>query len=191
MLYKDIVIINNKKVEQKKTIISSQSFVETPIGTMLTYASEKGICLLEFTDRKKIERQIASLNTIAEINLNERKNKHIQLLQTELAEYFDGNLTEFSVDLDMIGTDFQLKVWTQLLTIPYGKTVSYIDQARAMGIESSVRAVANANGANKIAIIIPCHRVLGANKTLTGYAGGLERKSYLLKLESSQKDLFD
>lgn len=91
----------------------------------------------------------------------------------------------------MLGTDFQKRVWSQLLSIPYGKTISYIQEARLMGIESSVRAVANANGANKIAIIIPCHRVIGTNKTLTGYAGGLVRKRYLLDLESPEKSLFD
>ncbi len=178
-------------MKQKKTIITSHSFIETPVGTMVTYASEKGVCLLEFTDRKKFDKQIEGLNTITEIDLQDKVNRHIQLLKKELKEYFEGNLIEFSVDLDMVGTDFQRKVWTQLLTIPYGKTVSYIEQARAMGIESSVRAVANANGANKIAIIIPCHRVIGTNKTLTGYAGGLERKRYLLNIESSQKGLFD
>ena len=178
-------------MDQSKIVITSHSLIETPIGVMVAYATEKGICLLEFTDRKKFDKQIAGLNTFAEVNLREVENRHIEFLEKELSQYFEGSLKEFSVDLDMIGTPFQKKVWNQLLTIPYGKTVSYIDQARAMGIESSVRAVANANGANKIAIIIPCHRVIGTNKTLTGYAGGLERKRYLLDIESSQKGLFD
>lgn len=158
---------------------------------MIAYASEKGICLLEFSDRKNIERQMKSLSALAEINLTDGENRHIRLLRKELSEYFEGNRTSFSVEIDMLGTDFQKRVWSHLLTIPYGKTVSYIQEARLMGIESSVRAVANANGANKIAIIIPCHRVVGSNQTLTGYAGGLVRKRYLLALESPEKSLFD
>lgn len=172
-------------------IITSSLILDTPVGEMIAYASQNGICLLEFTDRKNMERQMKSLSALAELDINEEENSHIRLLKSELSQYFEGTLTHFSVELDMLGTDFQKRVWTQLLTIPYGQTVSYLQQATAMGIESGVRAVANANGANKIAIIIPCHRVIGTNKALTGYAGGLDRKRYLLNLESSDKGLFD
>ncbi|TFD93155.1 methylated-DNA--[protein]-cysteine S-methyltransferase [Dysgonomonas capnocytophagoides] len=179
------------ELDKKQVIITSSIIIETPIGEMIAYATENGICLLEFTDRKNMERQMQGLSTLAEINLTDLENRHIRLLKEELSEYFAGKLTTFSVELDMLGTDFQKRVWSQLLSIPYGKTISYIQEARLMGIESSVRAVANANGANKIAIIIPCHRVIGTNKTLTGYAGGLVRKRYLLDLESPEKSLFD
>lgn len=178
-------------MEQKRTIIISSELIETPIGQMIAYASEKGICLLEFTDRKNLEKQKKNLKAMVDINIREDQNPHIELLKKELPAYFEGNLTRFSVNLDMSGTDFQKKVWSELLMIPYGKTISYIQQARSMDAESAVRAVANANGANKIAIIVPCHRVIGSNKTLTGYAGGLERKRFLLNLESAQKNLFD
>lgn len=178
-------------MEQQHIIIISSALIETPVGQMIAYASKKGICLLEFTDRKNLEKQKKNLKVITDINIGEKHNPHIELLKKELSAYFEGNLTRFSVSLDMVGTDFQKKVWSELLTIPYGKIISYIQQARSMNSESAVRAIANANGANKIAIIIPCHRVIGANKTLTGYAGGLERKRFLLNLESAQMNLFN
>lgn len=158
---------------------------------MIAYASKEGICLLEFEDRKNIERQLKSLQANCEMQLDESENIHINLLKEELELYFAEKLTTFSVALDIVGSSFQKQVWTQLLKIPYGSTYSYKGQAIAMNAEQSVRAIANANGANKIAILIPCHRVIGTNKTLTGYAGGLERKRYLLNLESKSKDLFD
>lgn len=117
-------------------------------------------------------------------------NTHLSQLEKELKEYFEGNLRVFTVSLDMVGTDFQKKVWNELLKIPYGKTSSYMQQATSMGAPTSVRAVANANGMNKIAIVVPCHRVIGSNGTLTGYAGGLEKKRWLLNLENHDKNLF-
>lgn len=177
-------------MEQIQTTITSTAHIETPLGSMIAYASRNGICLLAFDDLKNIANQMASLSSLAIMDIGNESNPHIDLLREELVAYFDGSLTRFSVSLDFIGTDFQKKVWNQLLTIPYGSTVSYLQQARAMGVESAVRAVANANGANKIGIVVPCHRVIGTNKTLTGYAGGLERKRYLLDLESPNKGLF-
>lgn len=176
---------------QEQTTITASDSIDTPLGNMIAYASEKGICLLEFNNRKNFEKQGLNLGKMAVSDIREEKNPHIELLKKELSCYFEKGIKEFTVSIDMIGTDFQKKVWAQLLQIPYGKTVSYLEQAKAMGIPSGVRAVANANGANKIAIIIPCHRVIGTNKTLTGYAGGLERKRYLLDLESGEKRLFD
>lgn len=103
----------------------------------------------------------------------------------QLDEYFKGERQEFSLDLVPDGTSFQQKIWQQLLAIPYGKTVSYLDIARAVGDEKAVRAVGNANGRNKIVIIMPCHRVIGSNGQLTGYGGGLWRKEWLLDHEQS------
>lgn len=100
-----------------------------------------------------------------------------------LDEYFAGQRPEFDVPLLFVGTDFQKKVWNALLSIPYGKTVSYGEMARMIGMPKAVRAVANANGANAISIFAPCHRVIGSDHTLTGYGGGLAAKEYLLKLE--------
>ncbi len=101
----------------------------------------------------------------------------------QLNEYFEGKRKVFDLNLDPSGTDFQLKVWKQLQTIPFGKTISYLDLARLTGSKTNTRAVGNANGKNKINIVVPCHRVIGSNGKLTGYGGGLWRKEILLKLE--------
>jgi methylated-DNA-[protein]-cysteine S-methyltransferase len=101
----------------------------------------------------------------------------------ELEEYFFGKRSVFTVELNPAGTDFQKKVWTELMNIPFGKTISYHELAVRLGDEKTIRAAASANGKNPIAVIIPCHRVIGTDGSLTGYAGGIERKSFLLNLE--------
>lgn len=170
----------------------SQTYIETPLGEMIACATDKGICLLEFNDRKKLDGQFKKLAKDLNANIVEQENKHFALLKKELEAYFNHDLKIFTVPLDLVGTEFQKKVWQALLTIPYGKTVSYLQQSESMGNPLSIRAVANANGMNKIAIIIPCHRVIGSNGKLTGYAGGLERKQFLLNLEKgiTEKILF-
>ena len=110
----------------------------------------------------------------------------IDKAKTQLDEYFAGARREFDVPLLFAGTDFQKKVWDALLTIPYGQAISYGEMARRIGMPTAVRAVANANGANAISIFAPCHRVIGSDRKLTGYAGGLEAKEYLLTLEISR-----
>lgn len=170
----------------------SQTYINTPLGEMIACATDKGICLLEFNDRKKLEDQFKKLSKDLNASITEEENIHFDLLKKELEAYFNGKLEKFTTPLDIIGTEFQKKVWQVLLTIPYGKTVSYLQQSESMGNPLSIRAVANANGMNKIAIIVPCHRVIGSNGKLTGYAGGLERKRFLLNLEKgiTEKDLF-
>lgn len=170
----------------------SQTYIETPLGEMIACATDKGICLLEFNDRKKLDGQFKKLAKDLNANIVEQENKHFGLLKKELEAYFNHDLKIFTVPLDLVGTEFQKKVWQALLTIPYGKTVSYLQQSESMGNPLSIRAVANANGMNKIAIIVPCHRVIGSNGKLTGYAGGLERKQFLLNLEKgiTEKNLF-
>ena len=170
----------------------SQTYIETPLGEMIACATDKGICLLEFNDRKKLDGQFQKLAKDLNANIVEQENKHFTLLKKELEAYFNYDLKIFTVPLDLVGTEFQKKVWQALLTIPYGKTVSYLQQSESMGSPLSIRAVANANGMNKIAIIVPCHRVIGSNGKLTGYAGGLERKQFLLNLEKgiTEKILF-
>lgn len=157
----------------------------TPLGPMFICATDKGICLLEFTNRRMLETEFKDLQKRLKSPILTGSNQHIEQGKTELSEYFDGKRQDFEVSLDMQGTDFQKTVWQALLTIPYGTTASYAQQAQSINKPSAVRAVANANGANKISIIIPCHRVIGSNGTLTGYGGGLERKQWLLDLESS------
>lgn len=170
----------------------SQTYIETPLGEMIACATDKGICLLEFNDRKKLDGQFEKLTKDLNANIVEQENKHFALLKRELEAYFNYDLKIFTVPLDLVGTEFQKKVWQALLTIPYGKTVSYLQQSESMGSPLSIRAVANANGMNKVAILVPCHRVIGSNGKLTGYAGGLERKQFLLNLEKgiTEKNLF-
>lgn len=170
----------------------SQTYINTPIGEMIACATDKGICLLEFNDRKKLDGQFQKLSKELNATISEEKNVYFDLLREELEAYFIGKLKEFTIPLDLVGTEFQKNVWQALLAIPYGKTRSYLQQAESMGSPLSIRAVANANGMNKIAIIVPCHRVIGSNGKLTGYAGGLERKRFLLNLEKgiTEKNLF-
>lgn len=158
--------------------------IPTPVGTMLAGATDEGVCLLEFTDRRMLETQLKRLRQIFKADLLPGVNKHFEVLDRELKEYFNGILKHFTVPLVLTGTPFQEKVWRELLRIPYGVTRSYKKQAESIGAPNAVRAVARANGDNRIAIIIPCHRVIGENGKLTGYGGGLWRKQFLLNLEA-------
>lgn len=160
--------------------------LETPLGTMLACGTEAGICLLEFTDRRMLETELKDLARRLNATIVQGENPHFGLLRTELAEYFAGTRQTFTVPLLTPGTAFQQAVWEELQRIPYGSTRSYGQQARALQRPSAVRAVAAANGMNRVAILIPCHRVLGADGQLTGYAGGLWRKQALLNLEKAR-----
>ena len=154
--------------------------LSTPLGPMFVCATNKGICLLEFVDRKMLETEFGDLQKRLKAKIIAGENEHIKRLKHQIADYFNGKRLVFDVPLHTPGTDFQQKVWQELLRIPLGVTRSYQDIARAVGSESAVRAVASANGANRIAIVIPCHRVIGSDGSLTGYAGGLDRKKWLL-----------
>jgi len=155
----------------------------TPIGPMFVCATENGICLLEFVDRRMLETEFRDLQRLLRATIIAGENHHIRQAKKELAEYFSGKRRVFSVAVHTPGTEFQNIVWNALNDIPYGDTVSYQSQAEHIGRPEAVRAVASANGHNRIAIIIPCHRVIGKNGNLTGYGGGLERKSWLLAHE--------
>ncbi|WP_306552769.1 bifunctional transcriptional activator/DNA repair enzyme AdaA [Chryseobacterium sp. WG23] len=159
--------------------------IETMLGTMIACADEKGICLLEFSDRKALPTELKSISKHLNANIVQGENPHFMTLEKELSEYFEGKRTVFTVPLSPVGTTFQIQVWDILQTIPYGRTRSYQEQADILGNPKSVRAVANANGFNKISIIIPCHRVIGSNGQLTGYGGGIWRKQKLLELEKA------
>ena len=159
--------------------------IETPLGTMISCADENGICLLEFSDETSLEKEIEEISKHLKAKIGEEENPHFKILEKELSEYFDGKRTDFSVPLSVFGTDFQKSVWEILQKIPYGETWSYRQQAEILGDAKKVRAVANANGLNKICVLIPCHRVIGSNGTLTGYAGGIWRKQKLLELEKA------
>lgn len=171
------------------------AFIETSLGAMLAGATQKGICMLEFPDYKHLQMELEQLVDTFRMPLVESESVYFDTLRTQLDLYFEGKLKIFDIPLDMVGTDFQKKVWTGLLQIPYGTTSTYAKQAQVLEMSSAVRAVANANGKNKISIIIPCHRVIGADGSLTGYGGGLWRKKRLLELErgnmpSQSLDLF-
>lgn len=155
---------------------------------MLAGATEHGLCLLEFVDRRMIETQLKRLQKLFNARLVPGQSKYFDKLNLQLQEYFEGKRQVFTVPLVLNGTEFQQRVWGQLQKIPFGKTKSYQEQAIAIGNPGAVRAVAKANGDNRIAIIIPCHRVIGKNGALVGYGGGMRRKQYLLDLERKFSD---
>jgi len=155
----------------------------TPLGPMLAGANDEGLCLLEFVDRRMLEEQIRRLAKRLDAVFAPGSNPILKQLERELREYFDGTRRRFDVPLTVPGTEFQRAAWAALQRIPYGETRSYEQQARAMKRPTAVRAVGRANGDNRLAIIIPCHRVVGADGRLTGYGGGLWRKRALLELE--------
>ena len=157
--------------------------IESPIGELIAGATDEGICLLEFTDRRRASRECRDLVKLLRQTLEEGDNAHLHNLKKQLNDYFNGDLKKFTVPLVTPGTDFQKEVWNELLEIPFGKTRSYQEQANASNKPDSVRAVANANGMNRISIVIPCHRVIGSDGRLTGYGGGLKRKKWLLDHE--------
>ena len=157
--------------------------IESPLGELIAGATDEGVCLLEFNDRRRAARECKDLAKLLKQPIESGEHEHLQTLIKQLEEYFTGSRKEFSVPLVTPGTDFQNEVWMELLKIPYGTTRSYQEQANALNRPDSVRTVANANGMNRISIIIPCHRVIGSNGRLTGYGGGLKRKSWLLDHE--------
>jgi AraC family transcriptional regulator, regulatory protein of adaptative response / methylated-DNA-[protein]-cysteine methyltransferase len=157
--------------------------IETPLGEMVAGATDEGICLLEFHDRKILPAEYEDLTQLLNTTIEEGENKHLLALRKQLKEYFQGRRKEFEIPLVTPGTSFQQSVWKELQKIQFGSTRSYMEQANALNSPESVRAIANANGMNRIAILIPCHRVIGANGRLTGYGGGLTRKKWLLDHE--------
>lgn len=159
--------------------------IETPLGPMMAAATDKGLCLLEFTDRRMLETELQSIERRLSARMIPGDHDHIRQTEQELSEYFWKTRTTFDVGLDLVGTEFQKLVWQALLAIPYGETRSYRQQAEALGRPTAVRAVASANGQNHLAIIVPCHRVIGSDGGLTGYGGGLARKRRLLRLEGA------
>jgi AraC family transcriptional regulator of adaptative response/methylated-DNA-[protein]-cysteine methyltransferase len=161
------------------------SWLRSPLGPLVAGATDEGICLLEFTDRRMLEAQFAAVRRLFDAPVVPGSNEHLETLRGEIASYFAGSLRSFSVPLTYPGTPFQRRVWQQLRAIPYGETRSYEELAAAIGEPRAVRAAGRANGLNRIAILIPCHRVVSKNGELGGYGGGLRRKQYLLDLERS------
>ena len=159
-------------------------WVETPIGPMIAGSRRGALILLEFSSRQRMEMQIDTLKKRLGAAFIPEDDAVIRQTRRELDEYFAGKRTDFEIPLDYPGTPFETKVWTELLKIPYGETRSYEDLALITSSKGAVRAVGSANGRNRIAIVIPCHRVVNKSGRLGGYGGGLWRKETLLALES-------
>lgn len=159
------------------------SFYESALGHIILAANDKGLCMAEFSDRRMLEYQLKVLNKYFKSPMVPGKNKFIEQAESELDEYFKGDLKKFTTPIVYPGTEFQRKVWEGLMQISYGTTVSYVELARKVGTPKGSRPVGTANGMNRLAIIIPCHRVIKNDGTLGGYGGGLWRKKRLLELE--------
>lgn len=157
--------------------------IYTPLGEMIAGATDEGLCLLEFNDRRMLPTEYKDLTRLLKTTFEDGENKHLRTLKKQLKEYFDGKRKEFTIPLVTPGSVFQWAVWKELQNIQFGTTISYQGLAIALNKPDSVRAVANANGMNRISIVIPCHRVIGSDGRLTGYGGGLRRKKWLLDHE--------
>lgn len=166
--------------------ILKSAWLDSPLGPMLAVSDEDALYLLEFVERRGLEKEIERLRAKTKSAIIPGKTKPIDQIEQELEEYFAGTLKEFKTLIHLVGSDFQKKVWQELMQIPYGQTRSYLEQAKALGRPTSFRAVANANGKNQLAIIIPCHRVINSNGELGGYGGGISRKEFLINLEKQR-----
>lgn len=159
------------------------AWIESPLGPLIAGADDRGIGLLEFADRRMLEAQLQTLARRLRRPLVPGEHVYLTQLRSELDEYFAGTRTTFEVPLYAPGTPFQERVWSELLKVPFGELRSYEQIAVAVGSPKAVRAVGRANGMNRIAIVIPCHRVVGKDGTPTGYGGGIWRKQRLVDLE--------
>ena len=150
------------------------AYYKSPVGILKIIGNDGGIQIIDYTEENSFEKK-------------EIASTLIKKCIFQLDEYFSGTRKEFEIDLNIKGTKFQEKVWQELLEVPFGKTRSYLQQTKAIGDVKAIRAVASANGKNPISIIVPCHRIIGSDGSLTGYAGGIWRKKWLLEHESGCK----
>jgi AraC family transcriptional regulator of adaptative response/methylated-DNA-[protein]-cysteine methyltransferase len=157
--------------------------IETPLGAMLAIADDEGLRLLEFVDRRAVERELSILRKRLGTNVVPGEHRHLDSVRGQLADYFAGKKLDFDVPVAPVGSDFQLRAWELLCSIPPGETRSYSWMAQKLGDAGARRAVGRANGMNMMCIVIPCHRVIRADGTLCGYGGGLWRKKWLLDHE--------
>jgi len=157
---------------------------QSPYGDMLAISDSTHLYLLEFAARKNLLKELAKLQTTFKTEIVLGKTAVLESIQEELQKYFSGKLQKFKTPIKLLGSEFQKEVWQALQQIPYGQTCSYQELAQKMNRPKAVRALANATGANQLAIIVPCHRVIRANGDLGGYGGGIERKKKLLELEA-------
>ncbi|MBB3145695.1 AraC family transcriptional regulator of adaptative response/methylated-DNA-[protein]-cysteine methyltransferase [Phyllobacterium trifolii] len=164
-----------------KTLVRKS--IQTPLGPMIAMAGDDGLSLLEFHDRPALPVEVEELEKRYGYSIEPGHNAVLEQIEAELADYFAGKLTGFETPLVLPGMAFQRQIWSTLHAIPYGETRTYGGIARDLGKPGSSRAVGAANGQNRVAIVVPCHRVIGADGSLTGYGGGQRRKRFLLDLE--------
>lgn len=181
--YKKLLGQSPKKSKAQNIILVNR--LTTPLGPMFVCATDKGICLLEFVEREILEKEFKELQRLLKATVIVGENAHIKQVKKEINAYFAHQLKTFEVPLDMPGTDFQKLVWAHLLKIPIGEKTTYQTIAQQIEKPKAVRAVGAANGRNRIAIIVPCHRVIGSDGKLRGYGGGIERKEWLLAHEQT------
>jgi len=168
-------------------LLLKATWLDSPLGPILAIADEKELYLLEFVERRGLEREIERLRLRMKAAIVPGVTEPLRSIELELKNYFEGKLKIFTTPLFLLGSPFQQRVWKELLKIPYGTTRSYAAQATSMGEPKAIRAVANANGANQLAIVIPCHRIINTNGALGGYGGGIARKEWLLQHEVKYK----
>lgn len=171
-----------KRAHKTLTLLKS-AWLDTALGPMLVIADETQLYLLEFVERRGLEKEIERLRDRLPAAIVPGKTQPIESIEKELKAYFEGKLKKFKTPFILIGSDFQKSVWQALCDIPYGKTKSYAEQAKTINKPTAYRAVANANGMNQLAIIVPCHRVIRSQGELGGYGGGIARKQWFLEHE--------
>lgn len=159
----------------------------TVLGEMSAAATEQGVCFLEFTEDNRREDTLQLVSARLKMAVTDRNHPHLALLESQLQDYFAGKRMIFTVPLVLPGTPFQQKVWDALLSVPFGSTITYSMLAESLSSPRAVRAVGRANGMNPVSVLVPCHRVTGKNGELTGYAGGTDRKAWLLVHEKQVK----
>jgi len=171
------------------------AYHNTPFGELILGDYQGGLCLADWRYRKMRSSIDKRIQTGLQSEYKEGSTETLSETKRQIDAYIRGELSDFNIPLKLVGTDFQQSVWQALMKIPYGSTETYLGLSKKLGDEKAIRAVATANGANAISIIVPCHRIIGSDGSLVGYAGGLPAKKKLLKLEgaldSSQMDLFD
>jgi AraC family transcriptional regulator of adaptative response/methylated-DNA-[protein]-cysteine methyltransferase len=160
---------------------------ETVLGPMIAIADEQALYLLEFMERRGLKREIEKLHSRYKATITPGKTNILDMIGAEITDYFAGKIKTFTTPIHFLGSPFQKMAWNQLQNIPYGETKSYAEQATSIGKPKSYRAVANANGANQLCIIVPCHRIINSNGALGGYGGGISRKKWLLEHEQKNR----
>ncbi|MDP5275852.1 bifunctional transcriptional activator/DNA repair enzyme AdaA [Chengkuizengella axinellae] len=180
-------IMGNAPINSQKVKILYASWIDTKLGPMVSIVDDESLYLLEFVDRRGLEREVERMRNKLNASIIPGKTKISEQIENELKHYFTNRLKKFETPIIFFGSDFQKSVWNELLKIEIGNTTSYKELATLLNNPRSVRAVGNANGANQLSIIVPCHRVIQSDGELGGYGGGLERKNWLLNHEKLYK----